>query len=195
MRRAILKAALAAALICGGTAAEAADFIFSFGSDLSDPNVNSTSAQPGTVTGQIIGLPDDGTGGAQAVFVDTYSPDGSVVPIDVMLWFSPFDIDNSFTVANGDIVSALFRRSDEFGSSFDRLFINVALYGPDGTNYASLGSNNSISIWNNNGLDGITFTRIETAVPEPGTWAFMLLGFGALGFALRRSRRLQLSAA
>lgn len=26
-------------------------------------------------------------------------------------------------------------------------------------------------------------------VPEPGTWAMMLLGFGATGFALRRSRR------
>ena len=141
MRRAILNAAVAASLICGGTAAKAADFIFSFGSDLSDPNVNPTSAQSGTVTGRIIGLPDDGTGGAQSVFIDTYSPDGTVVPIDVMLWFSPFDIDNVFTVENGDIVSALFRRSNEFGSSFDRLFLNVSIYGPDGTNYASLGSN------------------------------------------------------
>jgi hypothetical protein len=27
------------------------------------------------------------------------------------------------------------------------------------------------------------------AVPEPSTWAMMLLGFGAIGFAMRRSRR------
>jgi hypothetical protein len=27
------------------------------------------------------------------------------------------------------------------------------------------------------------------AVPEPGTWAMMLLGFGATGFAMRRSRK------
>ena len=27
------------------------------------------------------------------------------------------------------------------------------------------------------------------AVPEPGTWMMMLAGFGAAGFALRRSRR------
>lgn len=27
------------------------------------------------------------------------------------------------------------------------------------------------------------------AVPEPGTWATMLLGFGAIGFSIRRSRR------
>ena len=28
-----------------------------------------------------------------------------------------------------------------------------------------------------------------TAVPEPATWAMMLLGFGAIGFAARRSRK------
>jgi hypothetical protein len=28
-----------------------------------------------------------------------------------------------------------------------------------------------------------------SAVPEPGTWAMMLLGFGAMGFAVRRSRK------
>ncbi len=28
-----------------------------------------------------------------------------------------------------------------------------------------------------------------SAVPEPGTWAMMLLGFGAIGFSIRRSRR------
>ena len=34
-----------------------------------------------------------------------------------------------------------------------------------------------------------TFTLLTpSAVPEPGTWAMMLLGFGATGFAMRRSR-------
>ena len=28
-----------------------------------------------------------------------------------------------------------------------------------------------------------------SAVPEPGTWAFMLLGFGVMGFSVRRSRK------
>ena len=37
---------------------------------------------------------------------------------------------------------------------------------------------------------GFNFFVTEAAgVPEPGTWAMMLLGFGAAGFALRRSRR------
>lgn len=196
MRRAILKAALAASLICGGTSVQAADFIFTFGSDLNDPNVSLSSAVPGTVTGRILGLADDGTSSAQSVLIDTYSPDGTVVPVDAMLWFWPYqDSANSFTVENGEIVSAIFQRSSEFSPSFDRLYINVPIYGIDGTNYASIGSNGSTSIWNNLGLQGITFTRIDTAVPEPATWALMLLGFGAVGFALRRGRKLALSRA
>lgn len=31
--------------------------------------------------------------------------------------------------------------------------------------------------------------RIEGAVPEPGTWAMMLIGFGAMGVSIRRGRR------
>lgn len=40
----------------------------------------------------------------------------------------------------------------------------------------------------NTGVDNIL---IQAAIPEPGTWAFMLLGFGAVGVSLRfrRSRR------
>ena len=44
-----------------------------------------------------------------------------------------------------------------------------------------------------NGTRGRTATFAGTisfaAVPEPGTWAMMLLGFGAVGFAMRRRRR------
>ena len=33
-----------------------------------------------------------------------------------------------------------------------------------------------------------SFAVLEAAVPEPATWAMMLLGFGAIGFQLRRRR-------
>jgi hypothetical protein len=36
-------------------------------------------------------------------------------------------------------------------------------------------------------LGGIS--TMTTAVPEPGTWAMMLVGFGAMGVAMRRRRR------
>lgn len=39
-------------------------------------------------------------------------------------------------------------------------------------------------------IDGFKLASIiVTAVPEPSTWAMMLLGFGAIGLATRRSRR------
>ena len=38
------------------------------------------------------------------------------------------------------------------------------------------------------GYDDFTFNGTNGAIPEPGTWAMMLLGFGAVGFAMRRRR-------
>lgn len=187
MRGAFLKAAAAACLVFGSTAAQATDFIFTFGSDLADPNIQGTGAVSGTVTGRIIGLTDDATSSAQSIFIDSYSPNGGpAVPVDARLWFSQFE--NSFTVQNGVITAAVFHADNDFGPFLDRLYINVPIFGAGGTNYASVGSNNSDSVWNNQGLLGITFTRIESAVPEPATWAMMLIGFGAIGLAVRRRR-------
>lgn len=39
----------------------------------------------------------------------------------------------------------------------------------------------------------LTFAAAAAPVPEPGTWAMMLLGFGAVGFGLRRRRSQNLS--
>jgi hypothetical protein len=36
---------------------------------------------------------------------------------------------------------------------------------------------------------------VTSAVPEPGTWAMMLLGFGAIGFSMRRRRSVHLMQA
>ena len=36
-----------------------------------------------------------------------------------------------------------------------------------------------------------TFTLLSNSVPEPATWAMMLMGFGAVGFAMRRKRSQQ----
>lgn len=38
-----------------------------------------------------------------------------------------------------------------------------------------------------------TAIRAGSAVPEPGTWAMMLLGFGAIGWTMRRQTRVKIS--
>lgn len=38
------------------------------------------------------------------------------------------------------------------------------------------------------GYDDFTYSLSNGAVPEPSTWAMMLLGFGAVGFAMRRRK-------
>src|SRR6478735_320682 len=35
-------------------------------------------------------------------------------------------------------------------------------------------------------IDDVSLAAVDSAVPEPSTWAMMLLGFGSIGFALRR---------
>lgn len=39
------------------------------------------------------------------------------------------------------------------------------------------------------GVRNISISSASSAVPEPGTWAMMLVGFGAVGFAMRRKQR------
>ena len=45
------------------------------------------------------------------------------------------------------------------------------------------------------GIDNLSVTSSTGGVPEPATWALMLLGFGGLGTALRSRRRATLAQA
>jgi hypothetical protein len=54
--------------------------------------------------------------------------------------------------------------------------------------YGSLGNNFAMS-WAMTCANDIIQGQV-TGVPEPGTWVMMLLGFGAIGFAMRRKRSL-----
>lgn len=54
-----------------------------------------------------------------------------------------------------------------------------------GTYMLTINGNNSST----GSLGGTVTINATPAVPEPGTWAMMLLGFGAAGYAMRRRRR------
>jgi hypothetical protein len=80
---------------------------------------------------------------------------------------------------------------DLSGSGFVLEYYAVK-YGNEFTLYEYLGTDGTGS-WVTDGQHGVShiafFGSPGTAVPEPATWAMMLLGFGAAGTALRRSRR------
>ena len=46
----------------------------------------------------------------------------------------------------------------------------------------------TITITNGKGVSNAAIYGFGAAVPEPGTWAMMLLGFGAIGVSIRRRR-------
>lgn len=80
---------------------------------------------------------------------------------------------------------------DLSGSGFILEYFAVK-YGNQFTLYEYLGTDGTGS-WVTDGKHGVShiafFGSPGTTVPEPATWAMMLLGFGAAGTALRRSRR------
>ena len=76
-------------------------------------------------------------------------------------------------------------------SGWDLEFYAVK-YGNQFTLYQYLGTDGTGS-WVTDGQHGVShiafFGSPRNEVPEPATWAMMLVGFGAAGTALRRSRR------
>jgi hypothetical protein len=78
---------------------------------------------------------------------------------------------------------------------FDLVFGSTVLsfYGADigSTGFLSFPKSYSFTsaVNGNNGAGGLGFLTVTSAVPEPATWAMMVLGFGAMGMAMRRRRR------
>lgn len=56
--------------------------------------------------------------------------------------------------------------------------------------YLDVGATNRA--YGNLTITGVTIAQLNAAIPEPATWAMMILGFGVAGGAMRRRRRLAL---
>ena len=122
-------------------------------------------------------------------------------PTDPLLAFQRVEFDLTNTGNLGDAVSVTLYGTDQFNNEINTTF-TTHLTGqddPTGTNWlVGTASNGEV-------ITGVRFTTptgtgftdfrqlrvdlVPRPTPEPGTWAMMLVGFGAVGFRLRYAAR------
>lgn len=99
----------------------------------------------------------------------------------------------TFTMGSSDAGSTVdVRAFDAFGALTGSTTLTM-LSGYNIYSLNGLGTFKGLTFFNNNDPSGVRFQNmsynsVAGAVPEPGTWAMMLLGFGAIGLTVRRRR-------
>ena len=103
------------------------------------------------------------------------------IPFSGNVLFSYYAIDGSLSIGGNDLNSSVANTNDFALSIRDA---NTSTPVANAFNYSLVGFNNVASTRTVT-LSSIT-SPVLGAVPEPSAWALMLLGFGAVGFAMRR---------
>jgi hypothetical protein len=201
--RALSRAAFGAAIVAFGIvsstySSQAAVFSFTFSSDGTTsafaPGLNS----PGSISGLMYGLSENGSGQLPTDVVIAQSDIGEV---GTTLHFISGE---GFNIVNGQIVGSpgTFYALDAEGNTPDNSHYFKLVLGYNGhldwvetyPNDGTVSVTDFTRIWNTGGLSAVTFAEVSS-VPEPSTWAMMILGFCGLGFlAHRRRNQLTLAA-
>jgi PEP-CTERM motif len=94
----------------------------------------------------------------------------------------------SYTGSDLATYFGIFQGGSAVGCSGQGCFNNTYLlfYNPAGF---TSGTFDLTALFNNAGVSHVDLFDHGGSVPEPASWAMMLLGFGGIGFAMRRSRR------
>lgn len=146
-----------------------------------------TLAPSGTLTVQFF---DPGVSAASNSIL---SQPGNQAPLAIL--FASLADSFSFTMGSSDAGSTIDVRAYGDGGA---LTGSTQISMGSGYNLYSLtglGTFRGLSFLNNNDPAGVRFQNMSynsvssvPPVPEPGTWAMMLVGFGAIGFTMRRRR-------
>ena len=124
----------------------------------------------------ILGLDNTGT---MTGFTDSLSTDANGHTI----------LNYSYTGSEMATYFGIFQGGSAVGCSGDGCFNNTYLLFYDPAGFTS-GSFDLSALFNNAGVSHVDlFDHGGGTVPEPATWALMLLGFGGIGFAMRRGQR------
>jgi hypothetical protein len=187
MRKIVSALAFSAAMVVSTGQAEAeiwTDFSF-----------NGTSFAPGTVTGRL----EFAAAGTGVEATGVYVTSATGVPFDsnANLVSTLNASSNAFTVsADGSITMASLTLGSFYNSHGDRIYLSLNSASGGGNYYevtaaGSLPGMNSHNVYNALGFAGATYTpeASAAAVPEPATWAMMILGMGAAGYAMRRRQK------
>jgi hypothetical protein len=142
---------------------------------------------------QGLGLADDPS--TQHEIYSPGAPDGAFIQLnisDLIGSVSSIDFFMNSTTA-GEEWSVYGSNTDAAG--FGTLVANGSDQGASNTHNLVLGAYKFYNFYSD-GTNGETFGNVliggltlNESVPEPATWAMMLLGFGAMGVAFRRRRR------
>jgi hypothetical protein len=200
--KALSMAVTAALVMLASSPSHALTFDFSF------TNASGLGTDPGTVTGEIVGLSNNATSAATAVYIDSFPtapfllfgdgpfslqlPEGT--PFNVI---SPFDqlLYNSFTVSDDQITNAEFSAKifsgdqNDGGTPTNTFGLGVPNYDPPSYfTYVDLLSNGvipNLSV----GADIVSFTPIPPPTPLPAALPLFATGLGVIGLFVRRRRR------
>jgi hypothetical protein len=179
MRRSLLKALAAFSVAAAGIAisspASAANGDFIGGCDVSITDPDAVACQ-GYYSGNILdGSPADITNQQNAI---------ASLP-GAFTW----DGDWSGLVAAGNSIGSLTNTNQiDFGQTLFGETIIGAHFGNIEDNLGNTGAD-FVTLENIRGFSNAALYTTGVGVPEPASWAMMLLGFGAIGFAMRRTRR------
>ena len=162
---------------------QAATVNFSINDDAS-VNIFGRTHLGGTVTGTLYGLADNGFSMPTSV---VFTSDVSAFGMSADLFTPHIQIGAGFELNNGTVVGADVLLDFVLTNGESWLTFNSSEVQNQNFLMRSIGVPR-VAIGNQEGFGGATYTTIS-AVPEPSTWAMLLLGVASIGFVTYRRNR------